>query len=156
MGQWHVCDTALQRTHLALQNEAGQLVAVYPVQLAEHGHAAHHPPAIAHVLCLFGSPIQTPVLELSFAKPGAQLVVVDQVEPPRNGQCSNAGKHLTRVRFGARTCAIAAIEVGTGMDVLDRAGYVDEIEQAHEREGIQRPVQEARVLLSPLIACKGA
>jgi hypothetical protein len=54
-------------TYLALQNELGQLVAIDPVQLAEHGHAAHHPPAVAHVLLLLRSAIQSAVLELSFA-----------------------------------------------------------------------------------------
>ena len=118
-------------TYLALQNELGQLVAVYPMQFVEHGHAAHDPPAVADVFFLLWPPIQASILELSFAEPSAQLVVVHQIEPARDGQCSHTREHLTGVGFGPWTGAVTSIEVGTRMDMAHGLVHVDEAEQAH-------------------------
>ena len=82
-------------TDLALQDELRQLLAVDPMKLVQHGHAAHHPPAVTDVLLLLGPPVQPTVLELTFAKPSSQLLLIYQVKPPRDGQCTYTRKHLT-------------------------------------------------------------
>ncbi len=130
--------------------------AVDPVELVEHGHAAHDPPAVADVLLLLGPPVQAAVLELSFAQPGAELLFLDEIKPSRDGQCAQTREDLTRVRFGARAGAIAAIEVGARVDVLDGLVDVREVQEAQQREGVQGAVEKARVLLPPLVARKGA
>lgn len=61
-------------THLGAQDELDELLSVDPMQPAEDGEGAEHPPRVAHVLELLRSAIQASVGQLSLAEPARQLI----------------------------------------------------------------------------------
>ena len=142
--------------YLTLQNEGGKLVSVDPVQLVQHGHGTHDPPAVANVFFLLWSAVEAAILALSLAEPCAEPILVDQVESAGNGQGSDTGEDLASVGFGARARAIATVEIGTRLDVGNGLVDVYQMQQAHQGEGVEGAIQEARVVLAPFIASKGA
>lgn len=142
--------------YLTLQNECGQLLAIDPMQLFEHGQAAHDPPAVAHVLFLFGSSVQATILELPFAQPRTELLMLYQIQTAGDGQGAYAGENLSRVRLRSRAGAVCAVKVDTGLDVLDGFVNVDEMEEAHQGQSIQRAIEEAGVVFSPFVARKSS
>lgn len=60
------------------------------------------------------------------------------------------------MRLSAGTGAVCTVEVGTRLNVPDCFVNVDEMQQAHQGQGVQGAVQEARVLLTPLVTSKSA
>ena len=68
--------TTRDDSYLTSQNELRQLVAIDPVQPVNHGQAAHHPPAVAHVFQFLRPAVQTTVMELPLTQPAAQTILV--------------------------------------------------------------------------------
>lgn len=142
---------------LAAQDEADEGVAVDPVGAADDLQAAEDPPAITNVLVLLRAAVEPAAGDLALGEPAAQAVPVDEVvQAARDGQRRDAREDLARVRLCPRADAVAAVEVGAGCDVAYCLVDVDEVQQSQEGEGVEGAVQEARVLLAPLVACEGA
>lgn len=145
---------------LTPQYEADEGVAVDPVRPADDLQAAQHPPAVADVLLLLGAAVEPAPGDLPLGEPAAQPVpavgkdVV--VQPARDGEGRNAGEDLARVRLGPGADAVAAVKVATGGDVVDRPVDISQVEEAEEGQGVEGAVEEARVLLAPLVAGEGA
>jgi hypothetical protein len=137
--------------YLALEDESLQLGTRNPMKSTNHGQAAAHPPGIADILQLLRSAVETSIGQLSLAQPSSQAVSIDQVKPVGDGQSSDAGEDLPRMGFGPRNGPKTTIEIGAALDMLDRAVDVDQIHQAHQREGIERAIQETGILLAPLV-----
>lgn len=68
-----------RRTYLAIEDEAGEFLAVNPVKPVNHGQTTQHPPAVADVFKLFRSAIQTAIGQLAFAQPGSQAIFVHKI-----------------------------------------------------------------------------
>lgn len=125
---------------LTFQDEFCQLGPVDPVHAANHGHATHDPPAVAHVFKLFGPAVEAAIRKLPLAKPASELVDVDEIETVRDGERTNAGEHLTRMRFCSWPGSKSAVKVGTRLDVLYCLFDIDQMHQTKQGEGIERTV----------------
>lgn len=144
---------------LAAQDEADEGGAVDPVRAADDLQAAEDPPAVADVLVLLRAAVEAAAGDLALGEPAAEAVGVDEtlvVEAPRDGQRRDAREDLARVRLGARADAVPAVEVGAGGDVRHGPVDVDEVQQTQQGEGVEGAVEEAGVLLAPLVAGEGA
>lgn len=141
---------------LAAQDEADEGAAVDPVGAADDLQAAQDPPAVADVLVLLRAAVEPAAGDLALAEPAAQAVGVDEVQPARDGQRRHAREDLARVRLGPGAHAVAAVEVGAGRDVPHCLVHVDQVQQPEQGEGVEGAIEEARVLLAPLVAGEGA
>lgn len=150
-----VRDATLVRV-LRAQDEAGELLLVDPVRLANHFQTAQHPPAIAHVLLLLRTTIQAAAGDLPLTQPATQAINVNELLAASDGEGSDAREDLTRVGLGTRADTVAAVKVGARSNVINGLVNIDKVEEAKEGKGIEGAVEEASVFLTPLITRKRA
>lgn len=115
---WPISNTSVVRV-LCGQDELRQLLGIDPMQLPNDTQSRQDPPAIAHILQLLWSPIQTSVGQLTFGQPSSYSVRIDPVQSFEDGERSNADPCLSGVTFRTRTCTESSIWVVTFQYVVD-------------------------------------
>jgi hypothetical protein len=115
---------------LAAKDELDEGLPVDPVRLADYLETAEHKPAVAHVLFLLRTSIESAAGCLSFTQPPSELVSVDAIDPSGYREGGDASPNLSGVRLGSRTGTVTAIEISTSENVLDSFVDVDQMEQA--------------------------
>lgn len=141
---------------LASQDEFNQGVPVDPMHAPDDLQAAQDPPAVTDVLVLLGPAIQTAARKLSLGKPTRELVHFDKVEAFGYGQGGHACEDLARMRLRTGTDTVAAVKIGTSLDVFHSARYIDEVEESEQRQSVEGTIEETSILLAPLVTSESA
>ena len=125
------------------------------MQLPDHCHAAHNPPAVAHIYKLLRPTIQPTIGQLPLTEPRSETIDIHQVESPCDSQRTYAREHLSSMRFCPRSHTVRTIKICTLLDVSHSLVNIYRVHQIKNRKCIEGAVDEASVSLSPLIAREG-